>query len=198
MVDSFRTKKRYLVLMAFVGILLTLLTGCVTGNEDIGSIGSDTNSLFDGMDIDTFSVTSENMCNGVWDTIITNTDNGNNLSPQLSWDSIDGVSCYAIYMIDSSAGNWIHWKSSNVTETDLPEGWASESEYIGPYPPGGTHDYEIYVLALKKPVSSMKGSFDEADPDIKADILSLDIDNEGAKGNIAAYGCISGTYTHGE
>ena len=191
MTDSFKTKKRALVLMAFVVMLLTVLTGCGAGNEN-------TNNLFDGMDIDTFSVTSENLHDGVWDTVITNTDSGNNLSPQLSWDSIDGVSCYAIYMTDSSAGNWIHWKSNNVTETDIPEGWASESEYIGPYPPSGTHNYEIYVLALKKPVDSLKGSFDGADPDIKADILSLDTDNDGSEGNIAAYGCISGTYTKGE
>ena len=177
----------YLLLMAW-------LAGCgasagITGNGD-----QDTDLIFDGINISSFSVTSENLHGGVWDTAITNTSNGNNLSPQLSWEPIKDAGCYVIYMIDTSAGNWIHWMSNNVSGTELPEGWASADEYIGPYPPSGTHDYEIYIIALKNPVEGLKGKFDDSNPDIREDILSLDT-LDGTEGNIVAYGHISGTYT---
>ena len=67
-----------------------------------------------------FDVTSTNLHSGVWDTVITNTENGNNVSPQLSWEPVESAKSYVIYMVDTSAGNRLHWSSGNITETSLP------------------------------------------------------------------------------
>ena len=37
-------------------------------------------------DVDAIEVTSTDLHDGVWDTVITNTNNGSNVSPQLSWE----------------------------------------------------------------------------------------------------------------
>jgi phosphatidylethanolamine-binding protein (PEBP) family uncharacterized protein len=128
--------------------------------------------------------------------VITNTLSGSNVSPQISWEPVEGATCYAIYMTDTTAGNFIHWKSANVTETTLPQGWATDSDYIGPYPPpGATHDYDIYVVALKNPVERAKGAFKSSNPNFEENVLALDTDVDGATGNMIAYGYLTGTYT---
>lgn len=88
-----------------------------------------------------FDISSDDLHDGVWDTVITNTDYGKNVSPQLSWEPVEGAKSYVIYMVDTSAGNWLHWRAGNITETTLEQGSATECEYIGPYPPSGTHNY---------------------------------------------------------
>ncbi len=145
-----------------------------------------------------FEVTSEDLHNGVWDSIITNTENGSNVSPQLSWEEVPDATNYVIYMVDSTVEDWIHWKSNNVTETNLPQGWAPKGEYIGPYPPGGTHTYEIYVFALKEPVERAKGAYNNGNMKFVKNCLDLDAVTEGATGNILAYGHTVGTYTKGD
>ncbi|MBR6403097.1 MAG: hypothetical protein IKS48_06905 [Eubacterium sp.] len=144
-----------------------------------------------------FTLTSDNLHDGVWDDVISYTDKGENRSPQLSWEPVDGAGQYLIYMSDLGAWNWIHWKSENVTETTLPEGWASTSEYKGPYPPNGsTHTYEIYVVAVKKPIERMKGGFDGQNPKFEECFKAADIDIDGNEGNIISCGKLSGTFTH--
>lgn len=143
-----------------------------------------------------FEVISEDLQDGVWNQVITNTLSGSNVSPQISWEPVEGATCYAIYMTDTTAGNFIHWKSANVTETVLPQGWASETDYIGPYPPpGATHDYDIFVMALKKPVERAKGAFKSSNPNFEGNLMALDTDADGATGNMIAYGYLTGTYT---
>lgn len=149
-------------------------------------------------DIPTFELSSENLKDGVWDTSITNTENGLNQSPQLSWEPVSGAQYYSIYMIDTSAGNWGHWISPNITETTLAQGWASEKEYIGPYPPSGTHDYEIYVFALKEqPNKKVYVSFNGQNA-FFTNIMALDKNSNADSGNIISYGHIKGTYTYGD
>ncbi len=143
-----------------------------------------------------FEVTSKNLNSGVWDDVISNTSRGSNASPELSWAAAEGASCYAIYMIDTSAGNWMHWKSANVTATELKQGWAKSNEYVGPYPPSGTHTYEMYVFALKDAVKTMQGNFDDENAGIETLAKSLDKTSSGAVGNIISYGHISGTFSH--
>ena len=145
--------------------------------------------------LSTFELSSEDLHDGVWDTAITKTANGENRSPQLSWKPVDGASCYAVFMIDTSAGNWLHWKSVTDSETVLPAGWAPQSEYVGPYPPSGTHDYEIYVLALKEKPERIKGSFDNSNPKMLEYAKEIDGEKED---NIISYGHLMGTYTHGD
>ena len=148
-------------------------------------------------DYESFEVTSSSLHDGVWDNIISNTDKGSNKSPQLEWTAVDGAGLYVIIMDDPTAMDWMHWKSDHVTETSLDEGWASSSEYVGPYPPGGsTHTYEIYVVALKAPVERVKGAFNGQNPKFENNFQALDIDADGNSGNILAVGRISGTFSN--
>ena len=143
--------------------------------------------------LSTFEITSSDLGeDGKWkDDIGSLKKKGNNVSPQLSWGSVEGAGEYVIYMIDTSADNWMHWKSVSK-ETDFPTGWAPAEEYKGPYPPAGTgdHNYEVYVFALKEPAETVEGRFDTTNEDFFEVIKSLD--NGG--GNVISYGHIAGTY----
>ena len=147
-----------------------------------------------------FELTSTDLVNGVWADIITY-DHGNNASPELSWEPVEGAAEYVVYMIDMHSADQIvcgslHWKSSGITMTELPQGWAPSSDYAGPRPPAGeTHIYEVYVVALKEPVERVKGAVRGVNPNFDTFIQGLDIDSEGNTGNILAYGKISGTFT---
>lgn len=147
-----------------------------------------------------FAVTSESLHDGVWDPVISNTDRGENKSPQLSWEPVEGAGGYGIVMVDESARYWMHWKTANVTETNIPLGYASPEDYVGPYPPAGqTHTYTVYVVAVKVPRDGMSGMLDapgdEPDHDLTRSLSSLDTDGSGRTGNALAMGKISGTFT---
>ena len=148
-------------------------------------------------DYASFEVTSTNLNNGVWDDIISNTNKGSNKSPQLEWNAVDGAALYVIIM-DDTGMDFIHWKSDNVTETKLDEGWAQSSDYIAPYPPSGsTHTYEIYVAALKAPVEGVNEAFCLGrNLKFEENFKALDIDADGNSGNIISVGRISGTFTN--
>ncbi len=144
-----------------------------------------------------FELSSDDLHNGVWDTDITNTKNGSNRSPQLSWQAVDGAACYAVYMIDTGTdgySSWMHWKSL-TEDTSLPAGRAARDEYIGPYPPEGTHVYEILVFAMKQAPEKLKGSFNTSNPKLLEAFRVMD-GTDG--GNIIACGHIKGTYTYGD
>jgi len=146
---------------------------------------------------ETFEVTSNDLVDGVWADVISNTDVGEDLSPDLSWEPVEGAEVYVVYMVDTNAWNWIHWKAGDITDTELPEGFASSMEYVGPYPPtDSTHTYDVYVIALRAPVERVKGSLDAQNPNFDQFITGLDEDAEGNTGNIIAYGRISGTFTN--
>lgn len=123
---------------------------------------------------------------------------GDNLSPQLTWSQVDEAGLYAVYMRDISANNWLHWKARNVQVTSLDMGEVLEgSNYVGPYPPSGTHEYEVIVYALKAAPDKFAGSFDTSNNDYKAVEEKLDTSG-GQRGNIIGKGSISGTVTVGE
>ena len=108
-------------------------------------------------------------------------------------------------MVDLTAYNIIHWKSEGITETNLPQGWASSAfsqgdtynaDYVGPNPPSGsTNQYNIYVFALKAPVERVKGSLGNQAIKLQEFMDSLDTDAEGNTGNIVAVGRVVGYYT---
>ena len=73
-----------------------------------------------------FELTSTDLVNGVWADIISY-DRGNNVSPELSWEAVEGAAEYIIYMVDMNTPDMIfcgnlHWKSCGITVTELPEG----------------------------------------------------------------------------
>lgn len=149
---------------------------------------------FDPAKLPAIALTSESLHDGVWDAEISNTDKGANRSPQLAWEPVEGAACYAVYMVDTTVTYWLHWKSGKVTETTLPAGWAPKTEYVGPYPPSGTHDYEIRVFALKEPVTEDTSQFDASNRGFNQMTASLDQGSSGS-GNVLAYGTLKGTYT---
>ena len=145
---------------------------------------------------DTFELTSDDLNDGVWDEEIAATMTGENVSPELSWEPVDGAQSYVIYMVDTSAYFWIHWKIDDVTETDLPQGWAEGATYAGPCPPpGSTHTYDIYVVALRNDIDRARGTVRTQNPNFAQFIRGLDTDVDGNAGNIISYGYLSGEYT---
>ena len=150
-----------------------------------------------------FKVTSESLDGKYWidDCVF----QGGNASPQLSWEPVEGATTYVIYMVDLTAANIIHWKKDGITETNLPQGWAtsafsqgetSHADYVGPNPPSGsTNQYNIYVFALKAPVERVKGSLGAPALKLQDFMDSLDTDAEGNTGNIVAVGRVVGYCT---
>lgn len=149
------------------------------------------------------NVTSETLTpEGKWLTVINSKKGspaGSNLSPQLSWEPVAGAAHYAIYMVDNSAGYWLHWKAVNVKETQLALGAElEESKYEGPYPPSGIHEYEVIVYALKAAPEKYPGAFDSTNRTAIA-LIEKGLDSiDGAPGNILGKGSVKGTVTVGE
>ena len=141
-----------------------------------------------------FKVTSESIDGKYWAEACGF--EGENVSPQLSWEPVEGATTYVIYMVDVTSYNNIHWKSVGITETNLPQGWASSEDYFGPRPPSGsTYQYNVYVFALKAPVEKAKGSVRSQALKLQEFMDGLDTDAEGNTGNIVAVGRIVGYYT---
>jgi len=215
-------KRKYVILLTILSV--TILFGCarkgsvnslengpgstpapsVTEDKSTNDMNQETkdNANITEPEVIKINVTSESLTSdGKWLTVINSTMGkpaGSNLSPQLSWDKVDGASCYAIYMIDISARNWLHWLAKNVTETGLPLGAELEdSQYEGPYPPSGTHEYEVIVYALKEAPAEYPGSFDNSNASIDAIEKAIDTIN-GVSGNIIGKGSIIGIVTVGK
>ena len=142
-----------------------------------------------------FELTSEDIEDSFWVDAISSSPAGDDVSPQLSWDPVDGAGQYIIYMVDVSANYLIHWKAEGVTETHLDRGWA-DSFYFGPYPRTGlTNTYDIYVIAIRNPIDRLRGSLRVPNENFPLFLAHLDIDAEGNTGNIIAYGHISAQYS---
>ena len=158
----------------------------------------------------TMTVTSEDLQDGKWNDRITNTENGENLSPEISFDKVEGAEYYFIYMVDETANNWVHWVATDVREEELGTGANIKEykdnpdfKYVGPYPPAGSgeHTYTIYVYALKgKPDSDIEPEFDEVS--FSGDYMYYDYlsisrrGNPNEYGNVISYGYLSGTFTN--
>ena len=148
-------------------------------------------------DLEHFEVQSSNLTDGVWDTKITNTVYGENISPELSWEPVENAACYQVYMIDVA---WLHMDAVTA-ECGLTEGQIDgndDNQYVGPYPPDGTHTYDVYVVALKNKPGDVKSYFNAAGNDIGEILYQLNTDEAGNEGNIISCGLISGTYTNGD
>ena len=149
------------------------------------------------------SLTSTDLHDGYWDVRISH-DKGEDISPHLSWDSVEGAACYAVYMIDPDGGNWVHMKAV-TTEAGLEAGdiptkkTGTDGEdmgrYIGPYPPNGVHTYNVYVFALKDVVGYKEllgGSVDSTGRVSDADGLMELLTDKGM--TVLSHGELSGKY----
>jgi Raf kinase inhibitor-like YbhB/YbcL family protein len=106
---------------------------------------------------------------------------GENLSPQLSWDSALDVKSWALIMDDPDApnGTFTHWVLYNLPGdiTSLPPGASrtkdqlsgalegnnsrDEIGYVGPYPPSGTHRYFFRIYGLDSTLELNEGATKE-------------------------------------
>ena len=148
-------------------------------------------------DLPAINVTSSCNVNGIWDAKIKNTGSGTNISPDLTWDAVDGATQYAVIMID---GTWLHMDVFTA-KTSLVEGAVGRGtpgdEYVGPYPPkGNTHTYSVFVFALKNEAGKVPLSFDAGNNSIDKIYEGLNTDANGNKGNVLAYGRLDGNYTY--
>ncbi len=141
-----------------------------------------------------FTVTSDNLKDGVWDRQI-GAQNGN-LSPALSWDAVEGAGEYAIIMLDQDADNWLHWiRTTSRAGVSAGQSAGEKDGYVGPYPPSGTHHYTVYVFALKGECRNLDAKLDQGGLDFDKlvsqinDGLTTDYDN------ILAIGSITGEYS---
>lgn len=144
---------------------------------------------FDINECPTFEVTSKDINNGFWDVKISH-DKGSDLSPELTWEPVEGATSYTVYMFDITAGNWIHMKAS-TDKTSLASG--EVSEYIGPYPPSGVHDYVIYVFALKE-AKGLPEVLDAPSDGAKELASMLNTFSNSDVGNIVAIGRLEASY----
>ena len=118
---------------------------------------------------------------------------GENISPEISWDDVNGAEYYAVLMIDRSADDWVHMYASDEWTTELSEGELESDSYVGPYPPDGTddHEYEIWVFALEEDPGDIElemdapGDFDE-------------IRDRIARYGIIAEGSVTALFAHGD
>lgn len=172
-------------------------TTSVETTEEISEVSETTIEIpeFDYESLPTFEVTSVNLNDGVWDVVISNTSLGENQSPELSWEEVEGATTYAIYMVDVTAGNWLHLKAGDIITTTLEAGSLSSTQYVGPYPPSGTHDYVVYVFALKSAPTKVRGVLDSSNAELDFLFASLDVNESGETGNVISYGVLPGTYS---
>ena len=147
-------------------------------------------------DLPTFAVTSGALSNGKWDPKITNTKYGQNLSPDLSWEKVEGATRYVVFMID---GEWLHMdvftEETSVSEGAI-NGKEAGSRFVGPYPPFGTHTYSVFVFALKDEPGQMKYFYNRGGNDINKIFEAVNTDKNGISGNVIAFGRLDGNYTH--
>lgn len=220
-VDLRDNRKARISIMGAVGILI--FVGCI-GAFSVTTAHSMTDYIYKSryghydktldqfLEKATLTVTSDDLKDGVWDSRITDTEAGDNVSPQISFDPVEGADHYVIYMVDESAHSWVHWLATDVHETSLDTGanlkkYENDGKfrYVGPYPPAGSgeHVYTVYVYALKgQPDSDLQLEFDE--PSLSGDYLYYDYlniserGNPNRYGNVLAYGYLSGVYERKE
>ena len=149
-------------------------------------------------DLPTFDISSENLDSGIWDPRIAIASlGGENMSPELTWEPVEGASQYVVIMID---GGWLHMDVF-TTETSLAAGSVEKTkelgaQYIGPYPPAGsTHTYTVFVFALKNDMGDVSLMFNSGANSIDIIYSDLDVDADGNTGNVIAYARLDGNYT---
>ena len=163
------------------------------------AVGKDVGSSKVYMDqLPIFEVTTTSIMEGEWKR-----DCGlkeGNLSPELTWQPVEGATKYAVIMLDVSTNNWLSWYVI-TDKTHLDEGeYTDQSVYVGPYP-AETHTYELYVVALKGDPQELNFPIDTSGVsggDIHQKMDFLNTASDGSTGNVIAYGNITAPYTSPE
>lgn len=142
----------------------------------------------------TIEISSDSIKNGEWAKEV-GFKNGNK-SPDLSWNAVENAKTYAIVMIDHDGNNWLHWFDySKECKVSAGEFTNASDGYVGPYPPSGTHNYTVYVFALRSESKGVSEKLDTAGADIEAIAKELGDGKTAEYANILAYGTLVGTYS---
>jgi Raf kinase inhibitor-like YbhB/YbcL family protein len=94
-----------------------------------------------------------------------------NINFPLSWENPPaGTKSFALSIVDQHpvARKFVHWlvvdlpaDTASIDEaasgTAMPAGTKELKPYVGPNPPGGTHDYEVTLYALKTETAGLSG-----------------------------------------
>lgn len=178
------------------GITTDEFLSAITLEDRLRAESSTYINTIDFADLPQIEVTSDDLYDGIWDEVITNTNYGENRSPELSWDEVEGASYYQIIMID---GAWLHmdvFTEATSLEAGAIDRGSRGAEYVGPYPPSGTHTYSIFVFALRDDPDQFRLLFDNGNNSINGIYSGLDTDVNGGTGNVLAYGRLDGNYSH--
>lgn len=119
-----------------------------------------------------------------------------NLSPQLSWDPVEGASCYAVLMIDHVGWNWIHWYAiTDKTSLETGEYSSKEQGYVGPLPED-CHEFTVYVVALRSKPEKGFWAVDTTQYSENADSMftRLNTGKDGKPSNVLSYGVLKALF----
>ena len=95
----------------------TMSNGIMVAGRMVPCMELVTRSKRPGMEC-SIDVTSQAMHDDIWDTKISKTLDGQNISPELTWEKVDGASRYVVIMLDSG---WLHMDYI-TTNTSMTEG----------------------------------------------------------------------------
>jgi phosphatidylethanolamine-binding protein (PEBP) family uncharacterized protein len=178
--------KKFFFVFLFAASAL-FFTAC-SGDDD----GGDDN----GVTVPTFTVTSSSI-NSSGRLLTATAFAGGNQSPQLTWEAVTDATYYAIFMVDESAGYWLHWRALiSASQTSLTQG--ETAQYKGPYPPHTyDHDYRIEVFALKQAPTDLTaiGIFDNEN---NYNAMVNQLNAVGGGNNILGRGHAIGKYKNGD
>ena len=178
-------------ILAYLLIIVIMITAC---NSDDKAAGSDEETA--GMTIVSPVFVHEGRIPAKY------TCDGEDISPALKWEPVEGAVSYALIADDPDApvGGWVHWVIFNIPSevTELPENIPDDAVlengavqgknswpkigYGGPCPPSGTHHYYFKIYALD-------AMLDLDSSAVKADVLKA------MQGHILAQGELMGTYS---
>ena len=138
------------------------------------------------------NITSEDIKDGKWVDSVACNSVGKNESPQLKWDAVEGAEGYVIYMLDTTVGNEIQWKTTADTN-ELPHGYDNKREkYFGPHP-DGLNDYQVLIYAVKKMPEKVPGVIHTSQLFFEKFEEKIDDAGDGP-GNIIAKGVLEASY----
>jgi phosphatidylethanolamine-binding protein (PEBP) family uncharacterized protein len=138
------------------------------------------------------NITSEDIKDGKWVDSVACNSIGKNESPQLKWDPVEGAGGYVVYMLDTTVGNEIQWKTTAETN-ELPHGKDNKRvNYFGPHP-DGLNDYQVLVYAVKKVPDKIPGVIHTSQLFFEKFEEKIDDVGDGP-GNIIAKGVLEASY----
>lgn len=138
------------------------------------------------------NITSEDVKDGMWVDSVACNSVGKNESPQLKWDAVEGAEGYVIYMLDTTVGNEIQWKTTSDTN-ELAHGKDNKRDkYFGPHP-DGLNEYQVIIYAVKKIPEKIPGVIHTSQLFFEKFEEKIDDAGEGP-GNIIAKGTLEVSY----